>query len=253
MNDEMKPDGRVNTPLPIALDTARRLLEIVDAGLCAGPGYPKPGNMCAEAAVCYALGQPHGDQPTCVHPTVRAHMISLNDSSWSDDQARAKGLRRVAIAQLGTADTLDGEQFKREFRVAAIQRCTPLLLRAAATIARKGKDENQAAKIENVAAQCEAGIPIVEAQAAMRALHAYAYAYAHANANAYADAYANAYANAHAYANADADAYANAYADANANARDKFLGAVADSVEAALRACNSPGIALLDQLLPVNS
>ena len=168
-------------------------------------------------------------------------MLSLNDSSWSDGQARAKGLRRVAIAQLGTADTLDGEKFKREFQVAATQRCTPLLLRAAATIARKGKDENQAAKIENVAAQCEAGIPIVEAQAAMRALHAYAYAYAHANANAYADAYANAYANAYAYANA------------NAGDRDKFLRAVADSVEAALRACNSPGIALLDQLLPVNS
>ena len=156
-------------------------------------------------------------------------MLSLNDSSWSDGQARAKGLRRVAIAQLGTADTLDGEKFKREFQVAATQRCTPLLLRAAATIARKGKDENQAAKIENVAAQCEAGIPIVEAQAAMRALHADAYAYAYANAYAYAEA------------------------NANTGDRDKFLRATADSVEAALRACNAPGIALLDQLLPVNS
>ena len=48
-------------------------------------------------------------------------------------------------------------------------------------------------------------------------------------------------------------AFAYAYANANAGDRDKFLRAAADSVEAALRACNAPGIALLDQLLPVNS
>ena len=229
------------------IEQAQRVLDVVNCGLAYGLGNPKPGECCVEAAVCYALGQPHGDQPTCVHPTVRAHMLSLNDSSWSDDQARAKGLRRVAIAQLGTADTLDGEQFKREFRVAAIQRCTPLLLRAAATLARKGKDDKHAEQIESVAAQCEAGVPVAEALAAIKALHA--------DSGAKCYAYANAYANAHAYANANADAYANANANARpfslAKPRDKFLRATADSVEAALRACNAPGIALLDQLLPL--
>ena len=229
------------------IEQAQRVLDVVNCGLGYGLGNPKPGECCVEAAVCYALGQPHGDQPTCVHPTVRAHMLSLNDSSWSDGQARAKGLRRVAIAQLGTADTLDGEQFKREFRVAAIQRCTPLLLRAAATLARKGKDDKHAEQIESVAAQCEAGVPVAEALAAIKALHA--------DSGAKCYAYANAYANAHAYANANADAYANANANARpfslAKPRDKFLRATADSVEAALRACNAPGIALLDQLLPL--
>ena len=217
------------------IEQAQRVLDVVNCGLAYGLGNPKPGECCVEAAVCYALGQPHGDQPTCVHPTVRAHMLSLNDSSWSDGQARAKGLRRVAIAQLGTADTLDGEQFKREFRVAAIQRCTPLLLRAAATLARKGKDDKHAEQIESVAAQCEAGVPVAEALAAIKALHADSGAKCYAYANAYAYAYA----------------YARPFS--LAKSREKFLRATADSVEAALRACNAPGIALLDQLLPVNS
>ena len=233
----MKSTGQVN------LETARRVLEVVDAGLVHGIGIAKPGSMCVEAAVCYALGEPHSDRPACVHRVVRDIKVSINDAPWSSNKARTAGLRRVAIAGLGTADTLDGEQFKREFRVAATARVVPLFLAAAAGIARRNKDEKQAAKIEAVAEMCRRGVSPDEAQEEMRSLHPRAYAYAHA------DAYANAYAYAHANAYANADAYA----DANANARDKFLGAVADSVEAALRACNSPGIALLDQLLPVNS
>lgn len=40
---------------------AVRVLEVVDAGLVSGVGSPEPGKMCVEAAVCYALGLPHGD------------------------------------------------------------------------------------------------------------------------------------------------------------------------------------------------
>ena len=247
----MKSTGQVN------LETARRVLEVVDAGLVHGIGIAKPGSMCVEAAVCYALGEPHSDRPACVHRVVRDIKVSINDAPWSSNKARAAGLRRVAIAGLGTAGTLDVEQFKREFRVAATARVVPLFLDAAAKIARRSKDEKQAAKIEAVAEMCRRGMSPKDARKEMRALHPRASAYANADAyaHAYADANAYAYAYAYAYADADvyADAYANAYADANANARDKFLGAVADSVEAALRACNSPGIALLDQLLPVNS
>jgi hypothetical protein len=97
---------------------ARRVLEVVDAGLTVGIGSPTPGQMCVEAAVCFALDEPHGDNPSCVALPVRNLKTRLNDSRWSSDMARAKGLRRVAIAQLGTNNAIDETEFIR--RVLAI-------------------------------------------------------------------------------------------------------------------------------------
>jgi hypothetical protein len=90
---------------------ARRVLEVVDAGLTVGIGKPEPGQMCVEAAVCFALDEPHGDTPSCVSPVVRVLKTRLNDSHWSSDTARAKGMRRVAIAQLGTNNAIDEREF----------------------------------------------------------------------------------------------------------------------------------------------
>jgi len=96
----------------ITLDQARRVLEVVDVGLCGGIGNPVPGEMCVEAAVCYALGQPHGDEPKCVNAAVRRFKIVLNDARWSSNQARAAGMRKLAIGQLGTNDpSFDEKQF----------------------------------------------------------------------------------------------------------------------------------------------
>jgi len=81
---------------------AKKVLETVDAGLLRGIGEPEPGRMCVEAAVCYALGLPHGDHPPCVSTLLRDIKIILNDQKWSSDKARAKGLRRLALAQLGS-------------------------------------------------------------------------------------------------------------------------------------------------------
>lgn len=64
----------------ITLDQARKVLSVVDAGLCHGKGSPIPGQMCVEAAVCYALGEPHGDEPTCVAESVRNFKIGINDA-----------------------------------------------------------------------------------------------------------------------------------------------------------------------------
>ena len=77
---------------------AAKVLNVVDKGLTMGLGEREPGQFCVEAAVCYALGLPHGDNPDCVAPTLRALKIRLNDASWSSNQARAKGLRRLAAA-----------------------------------------------------------------------------------------------------------------------------------------------------------
>ena len=82
----------------------KKLLAVVDAGLTAGLGVHEPGKMCVEAAISFALGEPHTDGPSCVHPVVRAGKIILNDCAWSSDLARARGMRRVAIAQLGSTE-----------------------------------------------------------------------------------------------------------------------------------------------------
>lgn len=82
--------------------------KLLDKGLIGGDvGDPKPGKMCVEAAICYALGEDHGDSPSCVAPTVREFKISLNDADWTSNKARADGMRDLAIAQLGSKDIPD--------------------------------------------------------------------------------------------------------------------------------------------------
>ena len=94
-------------------ELAQKVRDTVDAGLSKGMGNPIPGQMCVEAAVNYAMGLPHGDTPSCVGRAVRDFKIALNDSdAWTSNAARAKGLRRVAIAQLGS-DKLDQVEFSK--------------------------------------------------------------------------------------------------------------------------------------------
>lgn len=118
----------------ITSEVALKVLSIVDAGLVRGVGEPVAGKMCVEAAVCYALGLPHGDDPQCVSRALRALKIRLNDSNWSSDAARAKGLRRLAVAQLGSRETLDDREFVRRVVKLATQLSVPVALRAAASI-----------------------------------------------------------------------------------------------------------------------
>ncbi len=95
-------------------ELARKVLKVVDKGLTEGEGEPIPGQMCVEAAVNFAMGLPHGDEPPCVGVNVRAFKIELNDKSqWGSDKDRAKGLREVAIAQLGS-NTINQKLFSKE-------------------------------------------------------------------------------------------------------------------------------------------
>lgn len=131
---------------------AQKVLATVDAGLTFGIGIPQPGQMCVEAAVCYALGLPHGDDPPCVARPLRALKVKLNDSSWSSDAARAKGLRRLALAQLGSAGALDEKEFRRRIVDHAIRVSVPAALRAAVSIL---KDEKHKATLCEAANRCE--------------------------------------------------------------------------------------------------
>jgi hypothetical protein len=114
----------------------KRVLDIVDRGLTRGLGKSVPGEMCVEAAVCYALGEEHGDKPTCVHQNVRDAKIMLNDTDgWFSNSARALGLRRLAIAQLGTRHLEDfGERFTDECLRLALTKYMPRALRAIAAL-----------------------------------------------------------------------------------------------------------------------
>ena len=262
----------------ITLDQARKVLEVVDAGLSEGMGFPVPGQMCVEAAVCYALEQPHGDEPECVNEAVRKFKIRLNDSPWSSKDARAAGMRRLAIAQLGTNDkSFDEKKFVEVLVEQTIRKIVPYALRSAI----KGiEDQKHKAAFEEAAVRCERDGDLEAAKNAREAAYADADA-AYADAAAYtanaayaaaayaaadaaaAAAYAAAYADA-AAAYADADAAASAYAAAadaaaaaaaNAAAgcvarNDIALNMSADIGVEALRAAGAHGIKLMDQLIP---
>ena len=88
----------------------RKIIELVGHGLPAGLGEQEPGKMCVEACVNAAFGLPHNDDPPCVHRAVRAAKIVLNDSHWSDNQARGKGMLKLAVAQVGS-ENIDGLKF----------------------------------------------------------------------------------------------------------------------------------------------
>lgn len=172
---------------------ARKVLTTVDAGLVRGLGRQKPGAMCIEAAVCFAYGLPHSDQPPCVGSAVRNFKIRLNDSSWSSDAARAKGMRKLAIAQLGS-DVIDQKAFAKLVVEGSIRQIVPIALRAAAS-----RNPKHADALEAAAVRCEqegTGEAAKFARSvAQKARHdAAADAYAAAAADAYADAYAAAYA-----------------------------------------------------------
>src|SRR5271165_7007717 len=111
----------------ITSEIAKKVIETVDAGLCSGLGKPIPGEMCVEAAVCYALGFPHGDEPFCVSRALRMLKMRLNDSCWSSNAARASGLRKLSILQLGSNGELDD--------IAFVQRLVPLAAAYAADAA----------------------------------------------------------------------------------------------------------------------
>lgn len=86
-------------------NAAKKILNVVDRGLCYGTGNNKPGQMCVEAAICYVLeGDGTNWKPDCVDLDINSYKVAVNDQNWSSKKARALGMRRAAIAQLGSAD-----------------------------------------------------------------------------------------------------------------------------------------------------
>lgn len=105
-------------------NVVKRIISLVDMGLVSGLGNPIPGQMCVEAVVFYAthysqeqdsLMDPdlecRDDPDDCVSPLLRQLKIKLNDCSWSTRMARAKGLRKLAVLQLGTNHGFNEQEF----------------------------------------------------------------------------------------------------------------------------------------------
>ncbi|HAN92930.1 MAG TPA: hypothetical protein DCQ33_12750, partial [Nitrospira sp.] len=172
---------------------------ILGNGLSCGIGTPDPNDpgkseVCIEAAISIACGLPFGDDPECVAPAIRAFKISLNDSyRWASPQSRADGMRRLGIAQLGSAGKVDEREFVKRMTEKTIRRMIPTLFRE---IFKQDTPEHK--RCRDAAEVCEREGTIESAYAANAAAYAAADA---ARAAAYA-AYA---ANAAAYA-ADAAA-----------------------------------------------
>lgn len=101
---------------------------ILARGLSSGLGE-RDGQMCIEAAVCAALDLPHGDRPSCVSPAIRSFKIALNDASWSSPEARARGLRRLGIAQVGSLGVVDDIEFTKRLSLGIVRKLIPKLFR----------------------------------------------------------------------------------------------------------------------------
>lgn len=134
------------------INHARKVVEVVGHGLSHGLGEPKPGEMCVEAAVCFALGLEHGDNPPCVASDVRDFKIELNDSEWSSDKARGRGMLKLAVAQLGS-DRMKGD-FGGRLALRVMQRLCPVLFRAQARNAARAGRTREAAAMRKAAELC---------------------------------------------------------------------------------------------------
>lgn len=84
--------------------------KILSRGLSQGLGYTG-GRVCIEAAICETLGLGLSDDPKCVSAAVRSFKIALNDSNWSSPENRAKGLRNLGLAQLGSLGVVNDKDF----------------------------------------------------------------------------------------------------------------------------------------------
>lgn len=129
---------------------ARRVLKLINRGLPDGIGDGAPRSrdtegMCVMAVVSYVFDEDGtSDSPTCVDRAVANFNILLNDADWYPEErlnrvtaemVRARSLRRVAIAQLGSRNgNFDVKAWKRWIRWYVIRRILPKVYRAAGNV-----------------------------------------------------------------------------------------------------------------------
>lgn len=206
--------------------------EILSRGL--SYGLQSGDQVCIEAAICQTLGLGLSDDPKCVASSVRQFKISLNDSIWSSPEARAKGLRNLGLAQLGSLGVVSDDEFVTKLSERMIRILIPTLFREVFS-----NPPNP--ECLEAAHKCEFEGTVDAAEAASDAADGAAVA-----ATAATDAY---YSRAAAEAAADnrpSEAASYAAYVANSRAADFYLGIAAKLALDTLIELNSPGISLLD-------
>lgn len=149
----------LNAAIP-GSDSARRLLRVIDAGLESDDEATRHGSAAPHCGVLgafrYALGEPNGDTPTpwTLSPTMMYVLDGLNNCCWSSPDTRASGLRRLAIASLGTATKFDEAEFVQRALQLAIQTSLPTALRATAA-AVNVMPNNNAQQLLDISNACE--------------------------------------------------------------------------------------------------
>ncbi len=130
-----------------------KINSLINKGLTQGLGKPEPGRMCVEAAICYALGEEHGDSPSCVSRSVSSSKIDLNDCNWSSSKARGAGMRKLAVAQLGTKAWSYAQNSQFEYLLNDNIQATiyPYLIKYATGVYPKAKFLQKVGKYKNVA------------------------------------------------------------------------------------------------------
>lgn len=112
---------------PITQELIDNIKHRLSFGLSQGLGKQENGKMCVEAIVCAAYGLPHSDTPPCVGEVFRKAKIGLNDCKWPSKRARAKGMSKLAIAQLGSVD-LDQKEAKKRLFHKSCQKLLPIII-----------------------------------------------------------------------------------------------------------------------------
>ncbi len=216
----------------ITPDAVTKLDELLARGLKSGNGTAG-GRMCIEEAICLAMGEPFSDRPTCVDSAVREYSMRLNDSKWSSAEARAAGMRDLAIAQLGSNGVVSAPAFMVRLAELTIRELLPALFRSL---------PNATPAMLAAADRGEAEGTATAAIAAAIAAAQYAAAYA-ANSAQYTAAANSAYAAA--ATDAAAAAAASVARSYVAYGGDRFLLLSASLAVRVLRELKSPGAELL--------
>jgi len=192
-----------------------KINSLLDKGITYGLSEDrKLRKMCLEQVISYALGEGFTDEPSYVGKQVRRFVICLNDQFWSSASARAEGMRKLAIAQLGS-DSLDQKEFRDKLLFAVITKMLPAMFRDL------GEE-----KWEKEIKSLEGAKDLKEARDAAAAYHVYAYTAVHAAANAVAAD--------------DAAVAADAAADATKTG-DKYRSMIAHLAVEVLKDMKSPG------------
>jgi len=213
--------------LKITKKLVNKIHSLLDKGVTSGLSKNlKPGDMCLEQAVCYALGEDViRYNPSCVGKEVRGFTIYLNDANWSSDSTRAEGMRGLAIAQLGS-NSLNQKEFREKLSFAVLTKLLPSMFRDLG----EEKWEKEIKSLEGANNLKEAKKTVSKA--------AYVDAHVVSSATLYASHAVNT-------ASYDSSAYTARYAAKATNTGDKYLKMAAYLAVEVLKDMKSPGCQFL--------